>query len=59
MQVLRDNVAAILPPGASEDQRRLATIRAWSMVHAIALLMLDGQLPPDEALVEKLVRLPI
>jgi AcrR family transcriptional regulator len=59
MQVLRANVATILPSGASDEQRRLAAIRAWSMVHGVAVLMLDGQLPRSEALIEALIAAPI
>lgn len=58
LQVLRANVGAILPGTATAEQRRLVAIRAWSIVHGIAMLMLDGQLPHDEKLVEALLRMP-
>lgn len=27
-------------------------IKAWSLVHGLAMLMLDGQIPPDDALID-------
>ncbi len=50
MRGLRDDVAAVLPNSA-ESQQRLAAIHAWSLVHGMAMLMLDGMIPADEALI--------
>jgi AcrR family transcriptional regulator len=30
-------------------------VQAWALVHGLAMLMLDGQIPPDEALIDKAV----
>lgn len=54
MQQLRACVAELLPPGASDAARDIAAIRAWSLVHGMAMLMLDGMIPPDEAIIASL-----
>jgi AcrR family transcriptional regulator len=54
MRDLRRNVALALPEGASETQRTHAAIHAWSLVHGLAMLMLDGQIPADEALIDSI-----
>jgi AcrR family transcriptional regulator len=50
MQGLRQDIAAMLP-GTGDERQRLAAIHAWSLVHGMAMLMLDGMLPADEALI--------
>ena len=59
IQELRSNVAAILPKNATARQRQLRAILAWSIVHGIAMLVLDGRLPHDEKMIEAVIRLPI
>jgi len=54
MRVLRENVSALLPPGASPTDQRLAAIHAWSLVHGMAMLMLDEQIPADEEIIESI-----
>jgi len=39
------------PPAAREARR----LQAWSLVHGLAMLMLDGQVPADPALVDAVV----
>ncbi len=34
--------------------RRIA-VQAWALVHGLAMLMLDGQLPVDEALIDRVI----
>ena len=51
MRLLQDNIGALLPPGAPPAAQRIAAVHAWSTVHGMAMLMLDGQIPPDEALI--------
>jgi len=54
-RMLRENVAFILPADADTEAVKLAAIDAWAMVHGLAVLMLDGQIPPDETLFERLM----
>lgn len=51
---LRDNIRELLPSDASEDQQRMAAIHAWSLVHGMAMLMLDGQIPADDAIIDSI-----
>jgi AcrR family transcriptional regulator len=52
MRLLSDNVASLLPPGTSPQTVRAFAALAWAKVHGMAMLMLDGQIPVDEALIE-------
>ena len=52
MQLLRQNVASLLPAEASDMDKRLATIKAWAKVHGLAMLMLDGQVAVDDRLID-------
>ena len=52
---LQAHVAALLPTDASADQQRLRAIQAWSLVHGVAMLVLDGRLPADEALIAQVI----
>ncbi|MGL4542091.1 MAG: TetR/AcrR family transcriptional regulator [Polymorphobacter sp.] len=52
MRQLRDAVAALAPPGTSAADIRITAARAWAQVHGLAMLILDGQLPADDALID-------
>ncbi len=39
---------------AGPDAERLA-LQAWSVAHGLAMLMLDGLLPPDDALIDRVL----
>ena len=47
--LLHDHALAL----AHGDQRqaRIVALRAWALVHGLALLMLDGRVPPSDALI--------
>ena len=45
----------LLPPDAPSRLRFIKRIQAWSLVHGLALLMLDGLVPPDEQLIDEVV----
>ena len=55
MKLLRDTVASLAPPGTSAAMLRIVVLRAWAQVHGLALLMLDGQVPEDDALIEGVI----
>ena len=40
--------------GNTDDADRLA-LQAWSIAHGIAMLMLDGRIPADDALIDRLL----
>jgi AcrR family transcriptional regulator len=47
--------AASLASGASADTVRLAALDAWAKVHGLAVLMLDGQIPSDDRLIDAVI----
>lgn len=53
--LLRRNIAMLAGPEANENARRVRAIQSWAIVHGLAMLMLDGQVPPDEMLIEEVV----
>jgi AcrR family transcriptional regulator len=55
MRWLRSSVAALAPEGATPDQQRQAALRAWSRVHGLAMLMLDGQIAAEDALIDAVI----
>jgi AcrR family transcriptional regulator len=59
MQLLKECVASVLPPTATEIEHRVAALHAWSLVHGISMLMLDGLVPPDGEVIDALVSMPL
>lgn len=56
LRMLHANAAAALPSGnGSRHQTEAKALRAWSLVHGLAMLILDGQLPADDHLIETLI----
>jgi len=53
MGLLRANVEALADPvhSGGEDEIRALCVHAWALVHGLAVLLLDGQLPRDDALI--------
>ena len=49
-RLLHENALALT--GGNAAEARLVAIRAWSVAHGLAMLMLDGRLPHDEALID-------
>lgn len=47
MRGLREDIAALMPPHLPEAARRAAALHAWSLVHGLAMLILDGQVDYD------------
>jgi AcrR family transcriptional regulator len=48
---LKANAAAQAPTGAGEAVVEAIALQAWSLAHGLAMLMLDGQVPEDDALI--------
>ncbi len=55
MRWLRTSVAALAPEGTSPEMLRSVALRAWSNVHGLAMLMLDGQIAADDALIDAVI----
>lgn len=55
-RLLRANVTANLPGDAAPERIQADSLRAWALVHGLAMLMLDGQLPADDRLIDNLIR---
>ncbi len=53
--MLSETLNALMPADASKTDRKIRRLQAWSMVHGLAMLMLDGQVPADEALVDQVI----
>ena len=51
-RMLRDNAAA-LSDNALAAQRLV--VQSWAVVHGLAMLMLDNQLPADDALIDRVI----
>ena len=54
-RMLRENAAFMLPANASSDAVDRAALEAWAQVHGLAVLMLDGQIPSDETLIDAVI----
>jgi AcrR family transcriptional regulator len=55
LSLLHENIAAIFPQSASDDQRRVGALQAWALVHGLAMLMLEGQVPADDSLIDLVI----
>ncbi|MGY4399125.1 AcrR family transcriptional regulator [Sphingomonas sp. UYAg733] len=53
MAFLRAN-AALLAKGKGGDAQVIA-LQAWAIAHGLAMLMLDGQVPIDDALIDRVI----
>ncbi len=53
--MLSETLKRLMPADASKTDRKIRRLQAWSMVHGLAMLMLDGQVPADEALVDQVI----
>jgi hypothetical protein len=49
MRFLRANAAQFAPPGVDSS---IFTLQAWSMVHGLAMLILDGRVPLDDTTID-------
>ncbi|HEX4847142.1 MAG TPA: TetR/AcrR family transcriptional regulator, partial [Novosphingobium sp.] len=51
--LLRDK--ALKATGGDPARAQQLMIQAWAVVHGLAMLMLDGQLPADEAMIDRVI----
>lgn len=52
-QMLEDTAARYNPDNPDEQQRLM--VQAWAIVHGLAMLILDKQLPADDALIDRII----
>ncbi|RED15785.1 TetR/AcrR family transcriptional regulator [Parasphingopyxis lamellibrachiae] len=52
---LRENIASLLPDGASKRAQDVVAIQAMALVHGLAQLVLGGQIPNDPDLINAAV----
>ena len=55
MAFLRANAAAMAGPQAGGDDAEVLALRAWSIAHGLAMLMLDGQAPVQDWLIDRVI----
>jgi AcrR family transcriptional regulator len=59
MQLLKDCVTETIPQSASPLDHKVMALHAWSLVHGISMLMLDGLVAPDGEVIDALVTMPM
>ena len=52
---LRQDVEALMPAGVPAAERKAAALHAWALVHGLAQLVLDRQIPVDWRLIEQVL----
>jgi len=55
MTLLRTNAAAEIGVELEDPAARINALHAWSLVHGLAMLMLDRQIPVDDALIDQVI----
>jgi len=58
MQLLRDNAVRLVAQDHGEAAARTFALRAWALVHGLAVLMLDGQVSIDESMIDAVIDVP-
>jgi AcrR family transcriptional regulator len=54
-KLLRAYAVKLAGKGASPETVRTIAIRSWALVHGLAVLMIQGYVPRDEALIDAVV----
>ena len=57
-RMLLANAELVVPADAGAEKVHLVALDAWAHVHGLAMLMLDGQIPRDDRLIDRLIGLP-
>ena len=52
MLCLREGIASVLPENADSETRRINALKAWGLVHGLAMLALDKQIVLDDATID-------
>ena len=57
MRMLMQNAEQLAATDRGPDEARLFALRSWAFVHGLAVLMLDGHVPSDEATIDAVVEI--
>ncbi|MEH6758086.1 MAG: TetR/AcrR family transcriptional regulator [Parasphingorhabdus sp.] len=52
---LRNGISTLMPEDMSSERRKVAALHSWSLVHGLAMLILDGQVEYDPDMVRKVI----
>lgn len=55
MVFLRANAAALVGREGGSRKAEIRAVQAWALVHGLAMLMLDGQIPIDDGVVDAVI----
>lgn len=55
LAMLREKAAELVPPEQGPAAAQRFALRAWSLVHGLALLLLDGQVEGDGAMIDAVI----
>lgn len=55
LRALRADIDRLLPTDWPAARRKATALHAWALVHGLAMLVLDQQIPPDWALIERVL----
>lgn len=58
MQEVLSNVATLLPKSATLREKQVRALHGWSVVHGIAMLVLEGHMPDDDELIKSVIQTP-
>ena len=53
--MLVDALKGLSGPGLTQSARDAQRVKAWSLVHGLAILMLDGLVPANKALIDQVI----
>ena len=55
LRLLVENVTALSSPDLPPAERSVRALQSWALVHGLAMLMLDGIVPADDALIDAVI----
>jgi len=58
MRLLQDHAVRLVAHDHGEAAAKVFALRAWALVHGLAVLMLDGQVDVDEAMIDAVIDVP-
>lgn len=58
LRLLVENVTALSSPDMSPADLTVRALQSWALVHGLAMLMLDGIVPADAALIDAVIESP-